>query len=43
MNGLTLRGLAGTGTPQRTELEAALRRILTPNPALPSTGQQGDA
>ncbi|WP_235483410.1 TetR/AcrR family transcriptional regulator [Streptomyces roseoverticillatus] len=34
MNGLTLRGLAGTGTPRKAEIEGALRRILTPNPAL---------
>ncbi|MFJ3882441.1 TetR/AcrR family transcriptional regulator [Streptomyces sp. NPDC090077] len=34
LNGLTLRGLAGTHPPTRTELEGILRRILTPNPAL---------
>ncbi|MGE7386282.1 TetR/AcrR family transcriptional regulator [Streptomyces sp. NPDC004126] len=34
LNGLTLRGLAGTRPPTRTELEGILRRILTPNPAL---------
>ncbi|MEV5238336.1 TetR family transcriptional regulator [Streptomyces cinnamoneus] len=28
MNGLTLRGLAGTSNPSRTDLEAVLRRIL---------------
>ncbi|MEU1814776.1 TetR family transcriptional regulator [Streptomyces roseifaciens] len=36
MNGITLRGLAGTRPPTRTEVESVLRRILTPNPALPS-------
>ncbi|MFF8607204.1 TetR/AcrR family transcriptional regulator [Streptomyces sp. NPDC015346] len=35
MNGLTLRGLAGTTAPDRTDVEAVLRRVLTPNPALP--------
>ncbi|MEW2581165.1 TetR/AcrR family transcriptional regulator [Streptomyces syringium] len=29
MNGLTLRGLAGTHTPTRADIEAILRRILT--------------
>ncbi|WP_431043099.1 TetR/AcrR family transcriptional regulator [Streptomyces sp. P1-3] len=35
MTGLTLRGLAGSRPPTRTEVEAVLRRVLTPNPALP--------
>ncbi|MYT33921.1 MULTISPECIES: TetR family transcriptional regulator [unclassified Streptomyces] len=34
MNGLTLRGLAGTETPSRADVEAVMRRILTPNPAM---------
>ncbi|MET9418001.1 TetR family transcriptional regulator [Streptomyces klenkii] len=34
MNGLTLRGLAGTHPPARADIEAVLRRILTPNPTL---------
>ncbi|WP_116210347.1 TetR/AcrR family transcriptional regulator [Streptomyces olivoreticuli] len=34
MNGLTLRGLAGSHAPTRAEVEDILRRILTPNPAL---------
>ncbi|MER7468958.1 TetR family transcriptional regulator [Streptomyces sp. NPDC097981] len=34
MNGLTLRGLAGSQPPTRTEVEDILRRILTPNPTL---------
>ncbi|GHC78364.1 hypothetical protein [Streptomyces flavofungini] len=34
MNGLTLRGLAGTEPPTRTAIEAVLRRVLTPNPGL---------
>ncbi|MGW1076012.1 TetR/AcrR family transcriptional regulator [Streptomyces sp. NPDC002537] len=34
-NGLTLRGLAASRSPTRTEVEDVLRRILTPNPALP--------
>ncbi|MFC9294615.1 TetR/AcrR family transcriptional regulator [Streptomyces sp. NPDC057011] len=34
MNGLTLTGLAGTRPPDRTHIEAVLRRILTPNPVL---------
>lgn len=40
MNGLTLRGLAGTGTPSRAEVEAVLRRILGPTP--PGTGDVGE-
>ncbi|WP_281394666.1 hypothetical protein [Streptomyces rectiverticillatus] len=36
MNGITLRGLAGTRPPTRTEVESVLRRILTPNPRFPS-------
>ncbi|MFE0178886.1 TetR/AcrR family transcriptional regulator [Streptomyces sp. NPDC059002] len=36
-NGLTLRGLAGSQPPTRAEVEAMLRRILIPNPALPET------
>ncbi|MFH8788265.1 TetR/AcrR family transcriptional regulator [Streptomyces roseoverticillatus] len=36
-NGLALRGLAGTTPPTRAEVEAILRRVLTPNPALPAT------
>ncbi|WP_137988371.1 TetR/AcrR family transcriptional regulator [Streptomyces vilmorinianum] len=34
MNGLTLRGLAGTTPPGRADIEALLGRVLTPNPAL---------
>ncbi|MBT2505833.1 TetR family transcriptional regulator [Streptomyces sp. ISL-98] len=34
MNGLTLSGLAGTHAPDRTHVEAVLRRVLTPNPTL---------
>ncbi|WP_414166466.1 TetR/AcrR family transcriptional regulator [Streptoverticillium reticulum] len=34
VNGLTLRGLAGTRLPTRAEVEEVLGRILTPNPAL---------
>lgn len=36
-SGLALRGLAGTTPPTRAEVEAILRRVLTPNPALPAT------
>ncbi|MEU1308278.1 TetR family transcriptional regulator [Streptomyces cinnamoneus] len=36
MNGLTLRGLAAGEPPTRTEVEEILRRVLTPNPALPA-------
>ncbi|MFE3186908.1 hypothetical protein ACFXKR_39610 [Streptomyces violascens] len=36
MNGLTLSGLAGSRPPTRAEVEDILRRILTPNPALPT-------
>ncbi|MFJ9615213.1 TetR/AcrR family transcriptional regulator [Streptomyces noursei] len=35
-NGLTLRGLAGSTPPTRAEVEDILRRILTPNPNVPS-------
>ncbi|MEU6990925.1 TetR family transcriptional regulator [Streptomyces sp. NPDC046465] len=41
MNGLTLRGLAGTSTPRRADVEATLRRILTPNPALTPPRSEG--
>ncbi|WKX71697.1 TetR/AcrR family transcriptional regulator [Streptomyces sp. XD-27] len=34
MTGLTLRGLAGSRPPTRTEVESVLRRVLTPNPTL---------
>ncbi|ORT55592.1 TetR family transcriptional regulator [Streptomyces sp. CB03238] len=34
MNGLTMRGLAGTTTPERGHIETLLRRVLTPNPTL---------
>ncbi|WKN15780.1 TetR family transcriptional regulator [Streptomyces sp. JUS-F4] len=34
-NGITLRGLANSQPPTRDDVEAILRRILTPNPALP--------
>ncbi|MCY0954106.1 TetR/AcrR family transcriptional regulator [Streptomyces sp. H27-S2] len=33
--GITLRGLANSQPPTRDEVESVLRRILTPNPALP--------
>ncbi|MEU9111674.1 TetR family transcriptional regulator [Streptomyces sp. NPDC048483] len=36
MTGLGLRGLAGSKAPTRAEVERILRRILTPNPALPT-------
>jgi DNA-binding transcriptional regulator YbjK len=36
MNGLTMSGLAGSQPPTRGEVEEILRRILTPNPALPA-------
>lgn len=42
MNGLTMRGLAGTSAPGRGEIEAALRRVLTPNPALHPAEGRGD-
>ncbi|WP_411104813.1 hypothetical protein [Streptomyces sp. cmx-4-9] len=35
LNGLALRALANTTPPTRAQIEAVLRRILTPNPALP--------
>ncbi|MCD9145384.1 TetR/AcrR family transcriptional regulator [Streptomyces albireticuli] len=35
ITGLTLRGLAGTQTPTRTEIETCLRRLLTPLPPAP--------
>ncbi|MEU5302654.1 TetR/AcrR family transcriptional regulator [Streptomyces noursei] len=35
-NGLTLRGLAGSTPPTRAEVEDILRRVLTPNPNVPS-------
>ncbi|MEI5103047.1 TetR family transcriptional regulator [Streptomyces sp. PmtG] len=35
MNGLTLRGLATSQAPGRTEVEDVLARVLTPHPALP--------
>lgn len=43
MNGLTMRGLAGTQVPPRTDIETVLRRILTPNPALTETMNDQDA
>ncbi|MEW2576833.1 TetR/AcrR family transcriptional regulator [Streptomyces syringium] len=42
MNGLTLRGLAGTHPPARADIEAVLRRLLTPNPALAAPGSRDD-
>ncbi|PSJ27110.1 TetR family transcriptional regulator [Streptosporangium nondiastaticum] len=39
MNGLSLTGLAGAQPPTRDEVEDTLRRILTPNPSLPTTTQ----
>ncbi|MGW1871207.1 TetR/AcrR family transcriptional regulator [Streptomyces mauvecolor] len=38
MNGLTMTGLAGSQPPTRAEVEDILRRILTPNPTLPTPG-----
>ncbi|MFE0047055.1 TetR/AcrR family transcriptional regulator [Streptomyces albireticuli] len=35
ITGLTLRGLAGTQTPTRTEIETCLRRLLAPLPSAP--------
>ncbi|ARZ68600.1 TetR family transcriptional regulator [Streptomyces sp. HU2014] len=35
MNGLTMSGLAASLPPGRAEVEDVLRRVLTPNPALP--------
>ncbi|MEX2985980.1 TetR/AcrR family transcriptional regulator [Streptomyces sp. C36] len=35
ITGLTLRGLAGTQTPTRTDIETCLRRLLTPLPPAP--------
>ncbi|KOU52640.1 TetR/AcrR family transcriptional regulator [Streptomyces sp. WM6378] len=43
MQGLTLRGLAGTQPPSRAEVEDILRRILTPNPALPAPPEKADS
>ncbi|MEU8976393.1 TetR family transcriptional regulator [Streptomyces monashensis] len=40
ITGLGLRGLAGSRPPTRTEVERILRRILTPNPALPAPADQ---
>ncbi|MFI5761746.1 TetR/AcrR family transcriptional regulator [Streptomyces sp. NPDC051563] len=42
-NGITLRGLAGNRPPTRDDVEAILRRILTPNPALPPATRTGPA
>ncbi|MGH4031206.1 TetR/AcrR family transcriptional regulator [Actinomycetota bacterium Odt1-20B] len=36
-NGLSLRAVAASEPPSRAEVEGILRRILTPNPALPDT------
>ncbi|MEV6772192.1 TetR family transcriptional regulator [Nocardia sp. NPDC051030] len=35
LNGISLRALANSTPPTRAEIETILRRILTPNPALP--------
>ncbi|MFI9046928.1 TetR/AcrR family transcriptional regulator [Streptomyces sp. NPDC053427] len=43
MDGLTLRGLAGSRPPSRAEVEDILRRILTPNPALPTPPGKADS
>ncbi|MFD9637120.1 TetR/AcrR family transcriptional regulator, partial [Streptomyces violascens] len=40
ITGLTLRGLAGTQTPTRTEIETCLRHILTPQPPAPADAPQ---
>ncbi|TJZ52870.1 TetR family transcriptional regulator [Streptomyces piniterrae] len=43
LNGISLRALANSTPPARTEAETILRRILTPNPALPTpAGSPGD-
>ncbi|MGW7412708.1 TetR/AcrR family transcriptional regulator [Streptomyces sp. NPDC054863] len=43
-NGITLRGLANSRPPTRDDVEAILRRILTPNPALtPATPAESGA
>lgn len=39
LNGISLHALANSTPPTRTEVEAILRRILTPNPALPAPAE----
>ncbi|UQA93618.1 TetR/AcrR family transcriptional regulator [Streptomyces halobius] len=44
LNGISLRALANSTPPTRTEVETILRRILTPNPVLPApAGPQDDS
>ncbi|MEV0372244.1 TetR family transcriptional regulator [Streptomyces sp. NPDC050636] len=42
LNGISLHALANSTPPTRTEVEAILRRILTPNPALPAPARSPD-